>query len=55
MNFDDFQIISSSPERFISIKDKKVVTSPIKGTTPRGKDKEDDDSGNKKILLFYAL
>ena len=50
MNFDDFQIISSSPERFISIKDKKVVTSPIKGTTPRGKDKEDDDFYRNKLI-----
>lgn len=50
MNFDDFQIISSSPERFISIKDNKVVTSPIKGTTPRGKDKKEDEFYRNKLI-----
>lgn len=41
-NYDDFQIISSSPERFIQIKDRKAHTRPIKGTRPRGKDSKED-------------
>lgn len=50
MNFEDFQIISSSPERFISVTDKKVITSPIKGTTPRGKDKKEDEFYRDKLI-----
>lgn len=45
LNYKDFQIISSSPERFIKIQDRMVMTRPIKGTRPRGKDKKED--------LFY--
>ena len=50
MNFDDFQVISSSPERFLYIKDRKVYTRPIKGTRPRGKTIE-EDLRNKKELI----
>lgn len=42
MNYKDFQIISSSPERFLNIVNKKVVTRPIKGTRPRGKNQRED-------------
>ena len=49
-NYDDFQIISSSPERFIQIKDRKAHTRPIKGTRPRGKDKK-EDLLNKEALI----
>lgn len=34
-NFDNFSILSASPERFIKIQDKNVITSPIKGTIAR--------------------
>ncbi len=37
-----FEILSASPERFIRIKGNKIETSPIKGTRPRGKTKEED-------------
>lgn len=50
MNFEDFQIISSSPERFIQIKNGNVHTRPIKGTRPRGKNEEEDNE-NKEALL----
>ncbi len=36
MNFDKFKVISSSPERFIKIKNDLIETSPIKGTRKRG-------------------
>lgn len=32
LNFEDFQILSSSPELFLSCKSKNVLTKPIKGT-----------------------
>ena len=50
VNYDDFQIISSSPERFIQIKDRKAHTRPIKGTRPRGKDSR-EDLLNKEALI----
>ena len=49
-NFDDFQIISSSPERFIEVKDRKVITRPIKGTRPRGKNSEEDLKNSLELL-----
>jgi para-aminobenzoate synthetase component 1 len=42
LNTGDFQIMSSSPERFLSLRGNKVVTRPMKGTRPRGKDKRQD-------------
>lgn len=41
-NFDDFEIIGSSPEMLVKKIDKKVFTCPIAGTRPRGKTKEED-------------
>lgn len=49
LNYDDFQVISSSPERFIQIKDRKVTTRPIKGTRPRGRNKKEDDFYKKEL------
>lgn len=36
MNTSTGQVLSSSPERFLTIKDGRVLTQPIKGTRPRG-------------------
>jgi para-aminobenzoate synthetase component 1 len=50
MNFEDYNIICSSPERFLRIKDRMVETRPIKGTMPRGIN-EMEDYKNKNILV----
>ena len=50
LNFEDFNILSNSPERFIKCSDKKIITSPIKGTRPRGKDKEEDLKLKEELL-----
>lgn len=50
MNFEDFQVISSSPERFLSVVDGKVHTRPIKGTRPRGKDSKEDEENRKALI-----
>ncbi|WP_294189320.1 aminodeoxychorismate synthase component I [uncultured Clostridium sp.] len=50
MNFNDFQIISSSPERFLVVNNRKVVTRPIKGTRPRGQTKEEDIKNSLELL-----
>jgi para-aminobenzoate synthetase len=43
--YEDFQILSSSPERFIRIQSDGVIEArPIKGTRPRGKNPEDDEN-----------
>ena len=42
LNFEHNHILSNSPERFIKCVDKKVETRPIKGTRPRGKNREED-------------
>lgn len=50
MNFDEFQVISSSPERFIEVYKGKAITRPIKGTRPRGKDKLEDDFNREALM-----
>lgn len=50
MNFEDFQIISSSPERFLSIRNGLVQTRPIKGTRPRGKNAEEDERNKNELI-----
>lgn len=40
--FEDFSIISSSPERLFSVDNKKIQTRPIAGTYPRGTGVQDD-------------
>ncbi|MDB0441591.1 aminodeoxychorismate synthase, component I [Clostridioides difficile] len=42
LNFEEVHILSNSPERFIRCIDKKIEARPIKGTRPRGKNKEED-------------
>ena len=44
LNYSDFQILSNSPERFLSVKDKFVQTKPIKGTRPRSKNSNQDQA-----------
>jgi len=40
--FNNKYIISASPERFLQKKGNKLISEPIKGTSKRGKDKEED-------------
>ncbi len=42
LNLPELQILSSSPERFVSVFDDKIETKPIKGTRPRGNNPEQD-------------
>ena len=38
----EFDLVSSSPELFLALDDRRIVTRPIKGTRPRGHDPESD-------------
>ena len=50
LNFDDHQILSLSPERFIESHNKKVKTQPIKGTRPRSQNSEKDKALAAELL-----
>lgn len=41
-NAGDFQIVSASPERFLQLKGRKVLTRPMKGTRQRGSAEKED-------------
>ncbi len=42
-NFDEHYVMSGSPERFLKRKGQRLLSQPIKGTTRRGKDSEEDE------------
>lgn len=42
LNFGEFQVVCSSPERFLKVEGRRVETRPIKGTRPRAKDPAED-------------
>lgn len=46
----DFQILSSSPERFLRLKGKIVTTRPMKGTRPRSENRLRDRRFKKDLL-----
>ena len=50
LNFKDFQIISSSPERFVQVANNKAHTRPIKGTRPRGHNVEEDEKNKLELI-----
>ena len=50
MNLKEFQLISSSPERFLQVVDGVVHTRPIKGTRPRGKNIEEDTKNKEELI-----
>jgi para-aminobenzoate synthetase component 1 len=49
LNFDQFQILSLSPERFIECRNKQVITQPIKGTRPRSTEPVEDQRLAKEL------
>ena len=51
IDFGDYQIVSSSPERLVRVKGRAVDTRPIAGTRPRGKDLQGDDAMKAELLL----
>ena len=49
LSFPEFSVGSSSPERFLYLKGDMIETRPIKGTMPRGKDREEDIKNAEKL------
>ncbi|GAB4389797.1 MAG: aminodeoxychorismate synthase component I [Thermodesulfovibrionales bacterium] len=51
MDFGDYHIVSSSPERLLRVRDGVAETRPIAGTRPRGKDAAEDTAMRAELLL----
>ena len=49
-NFKDFQIIGSSPEILVRLRNNKITIRPIAGTRPRGKNFKEDAYYKKQLL-----
>ncbi|KOF56853.1 MULTISPECIES: anthranilate synthase component I [Clostridium] len=50
IDFGDFQITGSSPESLVSVYGDKVITNPIAGTRPRGKDEKEDSKLKNELI-----
>jgi para-aminobenzoate synthetase component 1 len=50
LHFDGHTVVSCSPERFCSVRDRQIETRPIKGTIARGRTDE-EDLQNRQALL----
>ena len=55
MNAGDHHLVSTSPERFLRLDDHHVETRPIKGTRPRGTDRERDRALARELQRKGAL
>lgn len=51
IDFGEYFIASSSPERLVKVKDRMIETRPIAGTRPRGRDFREDEKMRKELLL----
>ncbi|SHH66650.1 anthranilate synthase component 1 [Clostridium collagenovorans DSM 3089] len=50
IDYEEYQVIGSSPEILVSVKDDEVITNPIAGTRRRGKDNLEDKILAKDLL-----
>lgn len=50
IDFEDFQIVGSSPESLVIVEGRNVKTNPIAGTRPRGKTNEEDERLKEELL-----
>ncbi|MVX66018.1 anthranilate synthase component I [Clostridium chromiireducens] len=50
IDYDSYQVIGSSPESLVSVRDGKVITNPIAGTRKRGETPEIDNALEKELM-----
>jgi para-aminobenzoate synthetase component 1 len=50
LGYDDYWVLSSSPERFIKVSGDRIETRPIKGTAPRGMNKSEDTALAEQLM-----
>ena len=50
LDFRDIKLIGSSPEILVSVINNKILTKPIAGTRPRGKNEEEDKKLQEELL-----
>ncbi|MDQ3812549.1 MAG: aminodeoxychorismate synthase component I [Armatimonadota bacterium] len=50
LEWDDLAVVSNSPERFLSLKDRHLLAQPIKGTIRRGATREEDEQLKLALL-----
>jgi anthranilate/para-aminobenzoate synthase component I len=51
LNFQNFSLVSSSPERLVKVHEHNIETRPIAGTRPRGQAEDVDKELSKELLL----
>lgn len=50
MNMDDVELMSTSPETLVRLQDGRLVTFPVAGSRPRGRDEKEDEALVKDLL-----
>jgi anthranilate synthase component 1 len=50
INHEDFSLVGSSPEAMVRLNDGEIILSPIAGTRPRGKDRDEDGRHENELL-----
>jgi para-aminobenzoate synthetase component 1 len=50
LQFDDLEVLSFSPERFLKLEGRRVTTQPIKGTRPRSEDPDEDLRHRRELM-----
>src|SRR5690606_27168549 len=50
LNFGDFQLVGSSPEILVRLRDGKITIRPIAGTRPRGKTPAEDAALEAELI-----
>lgn len=50
LDYDEYQVVGSSPESLVSVKNGEVITNPIAGTRKRGKDEDEDRRLEEELL-----
>ena len=50
LDYDDYQVIGSSPESLVAVRGNEIITNPIAGTRKRGKTEEEDRALAEELI-----